>query len=104
MKTFNDLQFEAHPISIGADKLPFSLRKDYENAKQATMDFDNGYGVSVLIGGCFYSNGVDTYEVAVMKNGAICYDTPITDDVIGRITSDEVTEIMKQVQKLQHNE
>lgn len=95
MKTFDDLEFQRHPIAI--DSL-----SDYKNAKQAVLDFENGYGISVIIGSCFYSNGIDTYEVAVMKNGSICYDTPITDDVIGRITPEQVSEVMKQIQELKN--
>lgn len=93
MKTFQDLVFERHHIAI--DTLP-----DYKDAKQAVLDFDNGYGISVLLGNCFYSNGIDTYEVAVMKDGRICYSTPITDDAIGRLTTEQVTEVMKQIQEL----
>ncbi len=93
MKTFQDLVFERHTVAI--DTLP-----DYKDAKQAVLDFDNGYGISVIIGRCFYSNGIDTYEVAVMKEGSICYSTPITDDVIGRLTTEQVTEVMKQIQEL----
>lgn len=93
MKTFEDLVFQRHPIAI--DSLP-----DYKDAKQAVLEFDNGYGISVLIGRCFYSNGIDTYEIAVMKDGGIYYSTPITDDVIGRLKADQVSEVMKQIQEL----
>lgn len=85
MKTFNDLKFESHPLGFGM---------------RATADFDNGYGVSVVCGDLFYSNGMDTYELAVTKDGYICYDTPITNDVIGYLSEDEVTEVMKRVQEL----
>lgn len=45
-------------------------------------------------------NGIDSYEVAVMKDGILCYDTPITDDVIGYVSKEGVTRIMKQIQEL----
>lgn len=61
MKTFKDLIFKEYPISKEAEKFPLSIRKKYLNAKQAVIEFPNGYGVSVLLGECFYSNGVDTY-------------------------------------------
>ena len=93
MKTFEDLNFKEHPISkSGIDR--------FENAKQAIEYFDNGYGVSVLFGSCFYSNGLDTYEVAIIHEGNISYNTGITDDVIGYIKSDEVSDIMRKVQLL----
>ena len=64
------------------------------------MEFENGYGVSVLFGYPFCSNGIDTYEVAILKNGYLCYDTYITDDILGYQDEDEVTEIMRKVQEL----
>ena len=94
MKTFKDLEFNPHPIATsGLD--------GYGSAKQAICKFDNGYWVSVVFGSCFYSNGVDTYEVAILgSDGAISYNTGITSDVIGHIDSDEVTEVMAKVQLL----
>lgn len=87
-KTFDDLKFEY-----------FCNNPDWK-FKAAKMHFPNGYGVSVLLGNEFYSNGVDTYEVGVLKDGALCYDTPIANDVLPNRTKEEVTEIMKEVQKL----
>jgi hypothetical protein len=86
IKTFKDLEFEPHHL--------------FPDAKQAVMKFDNGYGVSVLIGKCFFSNGVDTYEVGILKDDYLCYDTYITGDVLGYQDEEEVTEIMIKVQEL----
>ena len=82
MKTFNDLEFK-----------PWRGR-----GKHAILNFDNGYGVSVLFGENYYSNGIDTYELAVLKYGLICYDTEITNDVLGYITKEEVTDVMLKLQ------
>lgn len=96
MKTFKDLEFKPHHLR----------RLAKEGMKQAIMFFPNGYGVSVLYGWRFYSNGVDTYELAVLRqceNGKdylVDCDTPITEDVLSYITEDEVTEAMIKVQKL----
>jgi len=41
------------------------------------------------------------FEVAVLdSNGDLTYDTSVTNDVIGYLNTDEVTEIMEQVQSL----
>ena len=69
-------------------------------AYQAFIEFDNGFGISILIGGIFYSDGVSTYEVAVTKNRKITYNTEITSDVMGHLTRDEVTDVMVKVQNL----
>lgn len=100
-KTFKDLKFKPHGLAKDAYILPAFSRDRYGNAKQAVMEFENDYGVSVLMGECFYSNGVDTYELGVLYEGGLTYNTDITDDVIGYITEEEVTEIMKRVQDIQ---
>lgn len=91
MKTFDDLEFDVHPAR-------FSMFGKF--SEQARMDFDNGYGVSVITGSGAYSDNEHPYEVAVMKDGSLCYDTDITDDVIGYCDTQKVTDIMKQVQEL----
>lgn len=98
MKSFEDLEFKPWTQLRGiADNKYFGK---YSEAKQAIMNFPNGYGISVVFGEMFYSNGIDSYEVAVMKDGILCYDTPITDDVIGYVSKEGVTRIMKQIQEL----
>ena len=84
MKTFEDLKFQ--------------VRKGF--GKQATMNFENDYGVSALLGSAFYSNGVDTYEIGILYKDGLTYDTDITEDILGYQTQTEVTEIMKRVQEL----
>lgn len=86
MKTFKDLEFKSHQYLPGL---------------QANLEFKNGYAVSVLCGEKFYSNGMDTYELAVLdETGSITYTTDITDDVLGYQTIGEITEAMKKVQLL----
>lgn len=95
MKTFNDLEFKGHRTG---------------NGKQALMFFPNGYGVSVVrfmigsIGYGSYTDNESEWELAVLKGTEedwdLCYDTNITDDVIGHLTDDGVTDIMHKVQSL----
>ena len=86
MKTFKDLKFNTHPNA------PYFMQ-------QARMDFDNGFGISVVNGqGAYCDEG--TYEIAVLKDGEITYDTHITNDVIGYLSPQEITEIMKDIQEL----
>ena len=85
MKKFKDLVFER--------------RDDPFGGHASLLEFDNGYSVSVIYGGSSYST-TGTYELAVLKDNAVCYDTPITDDVLGHQSKAEVTAIMAKVQKL----
>ena len=89
MKTFEDLEFEQlndEPFMVG---------------KKGRMYFDNGYGVSVVSHTYSYGGKDGLFEVAVLgKDGNLTYDTPVTNDVIGYLTEEDVTDVMKQVQEL----
>lgn len=105
MKTFDDLQFEPHPTAVALKSL-FSEKdmKDPYNQKLcdaawARMDFPNGYGISVICGIQFYSNGLDTYEVAVLYEGLLTGFFP-EDSVRGWQNRHQINEIMKKVQLL----
>jgi hypothetical protein len=63
--------------------------------------FENGFGVSVVSHTFSYGGKDGLFEVAVLdKDGDLTYNTPVTNDVVGYLNPDEVTEIMEEVQKL----
>jgi hypothetical protein len=92
-KTFDDLEWN-----------PWTTDEHYSqeflDSRQAKMTFSNGYGVSVLCGTPFYSNGEDSYEVGIMKYGELFKLDRYGDTVVGYRTKDEVTNIMKYLQTL----
>lgn len=85
MKTFKDLKD----------------REDDSFFTRKGLTFENGYGISVVTGKGAYTDNNDEFEVAVIGlDNHITYDTHITSDVLGHLSRDEVTEIMKQIQRL----
>ena len=89
MKKFQDLPF--FPINDA----PFMV------GKKSRMHFDNGYGVSVVSHSYSYGGRDGLYEIAVLDSeDNLTYDTPVTNDVIGYLTEEDVTDVMKQVQEL----
>lgn len=85
-KQFQDLKFKEHPYSSGI---------------MAREIFDNGYGVSVVRTENSYGGSEGLFEVAVVNaSGGLNYNTPITDDVIGELTEEEVSDVMRRVQEL----
>ena len=90
LKTFADLEHLPHP--------------NHGNGTQARMDFENGYGVSVIRSSYSYGGDRGLYEMAVMRDGDIDYSTPVTDDVLGHLSEAEVTEHMAAVQTLPRKE
>ena len=87
MKTFNDIIFKTNPM--GED---FGIT--------SRTQFDNGYEVSVVRSEYTYGGKDGLYELAVFKDGAITYATPITDDVIGYLRPEDVTDVMAKIQQL----
>ena len=85
MKTFNDLDFNPMEMGIG-----FIAR----------INFDNGYGASVVKSTFSYGGNQGLYELAVLFEDDITYNTPITDDVLGHLTEDDVTKYLQQIQEL----
>jgi hypothetical protein len=86
MKIFKDLEFKEHPIHDGV---------------VSRIHFENGYGASVVRHEYSYGGKDGLYELAVLSNeGELTYDTPITDDVLGYLTTNDVTEILIKIQQL----
>ena len=67
----------------------------------AVYNFPNGYGVSVVFGPGSYGADEGKFELAVLKNGFLCYDSGITDDVIGYLEIDQVSDVMNKVEQLE---
>jgi hypothetical protein len=88
MKKFEDLEFD-------------KLTDPFMSGVRSRMMFENGFGVSVVSHTYSYGGKDGLFEVAVLdEDGCLTYNTPVTNDVVGYLNPDEVTEIMEEVQKL----
>jgi len=88
MKTFKDLEFEI-------------MTDPFMSGKKSRIQFDNGYGASVVSHTFSYGGKNGLYELAVLKDDELHYDNPIANgDVRGYLTEDTVTELLIQIQKL----
>ena len=67
---------------------------------QKVYKFPNGYGASVIKhkGSYGYSKGL--WELAVLNEGELCYDTEITNDVIGYLNDPEVDRYLRRINQL----
>lgn len=89
---FSDLKFEPQSelgISFGI---------------QARIFFDNGYGASIVKGRYTYGGKDGLYELAVLKGNQnknnFTYKTPITDDVLGYLTENDVLKHLEEIKNL----
>jgi hypothetical protein len=81
------------------------LDRPLNGGNQKVYKFGNGYGASVISGGTYtYGGEQGLKELAVLKfkgdDWSLCYDTEITDDVIGYLEDSEVQELLKQIEEL----
>ena len=100
---FTDIEFKPRFPEADCEAVKDISPDTYEwmsTSKQARVSFPNGYEVSILLGSMFYSNGIDTYELAVFHDGSITYDTPITSDVLGYLTEPGLMENLQQIENL----
>ena len=87
MATFQDLEFK----ELGTEG--YGIR--------AFIKFDNGYGVSVIRTKHSYGGAAGLYELAVLdQEGELCYNTPITSDILGWLKEDDVTEALQRIKAL----
>ena len=91
---FSELEHHPHKICGGT---------------QCLVKFDNGYGASVVRfdGSYGFENGL--YELAVVEvhekdEFRLNYDTEITDDVIGHLTEERVSNLLKKIALLPKRE
>jgi hypothetical protein len=67
---------------------------------QRLYAFSNGYSASVVQHRFSYGGEAGLWELAVLRDGRIVYDTPITDDVLGRLTEGEVQQTLAAIEAL----
>jgi hypothetical protein len=83
---FKELKFLTHPMGMG---------------QQCIVQFSNGYGASIVQGPHTYGGSKGLYELAVFgKDGGITYDTPITDDVLGYLSEQDVEKTLLDIKNL----
>jgi len=82
MLDIDEMTFRTHPVS----------------GWQAIAEFENGFGISILP-----ESDNTTYEVAILRNGHLTYDTNITKDVLRHQTRDEVHHIALRARNLVRN-
>jgi len=72
---------------------------------QKIFRFDNGFGASVIRHEFSYGGNAGLWELAVIKFNAygefdLVYNTKITNNVIGRLTWEEVENLLSKIKRL----
>ena len=67
---------------------------------QKVYKFPNGYGASVIQHKGSYGYQKGLWELAVLWHGELCYDSGITEDVMGHLNDPEVDNILGKIFRL----
>lgn len=82
-------------------EVPIPYKQDGFNHR---FKFDNNYGASVIKHKFSYGYEEDLFELAVLyfedDIPHLVYTTPITDDVIGNLTNEQVLELLERIKNL----
>jgi hypothetical protein len=86
MTTFEDLKFEQWPDMGGIF---------------CRIQFENGFGASIVKHKYSYGGEKGLYELAVIDSeGQLTYETPITDDVLGYLSEEDVERYVNEIKNL----
>ena len=76
---------------------------DFHNPEDIrfVFEFPNGYGASVIKNKFSYGNQKGLWELAILdKHGNICFDTPISNGVMGYLKEEEISGILYKIHDL----
>lgn len=82
-KAFSEIEAAMHEHNYGGQR--------------AWLMFPNGYGASIICTSFSYGSPDAPWELAVMTKDGVCYDTPLTDDVIGHLSESDVVRICGEI-------
>jgi len=77
------------------DVVEFTINDEFMGGYRIQYRFINGYGASIITG-----RFIRKMELAVLKNGAVCMDTPITPDVIPGLEPEDLQQILNDIRSL----
>ena len=76
----------------------------YPWGKVSLVEFENGYGASVVRHYGSYGGDGGLYELAVMEliddKWGLTFETEITNDVLGWLTEEDVTKFLREIEEL----
>lgn len=104
MNTYTNLSVNTitRIVESAVEATPRSLNGGF----QWRVLYPNGYGFSAVKHEFSYGHECDLWELAVLcktENGAwkLSYDTPITDDVLGWLSEEELVAAAEEIRSLQ---
>jgi hypothetical protein len=81
-----------------------TVKVGWENSQKnqyiRVIEFENGYSASIVSHDLSYGGQEGLFEIAILHDGEMVYDTWITPDVIGYLDFAGVAGILKDIEEL----
>ena len=74
--------------------------KNNKNEYSRVVEFENGYAASIISHDGSYGGSSGLFEVGVLYDGILVYDTPVTQDTVGWLDFAGVAGILKDIEEL----
>ena len=74
--------------------------KSKKNEYVRVIEFENGYSASIISHDFSYGGQQGLFEVGVLHDGILVYDTPVTKDTVGWLDFAGVAGILKDIEEL----
>jgi hypothetical protein len=74
--------------------------KEHLGGNQLIVNFNNGYGASIVKNRLSYGSSEGLYELTVLWGDCICYTSGITEDVLGYLTPELVIGYLVEIKNL----
>jgi hypothetical protein len=88
-------------MSEGSSRYITEAKPHPAGGGQILYTFPNGYGASVVRHSFSYGGSSGRFELAVIgPDNRLCYDTPVTDDVLGWLDPEDVERALLQIKNL----
>jgi hypothetical protein len=93
------------PTSAEPPNGQYAVDLEYMYGRHLNAWYPNSWGASVVIGTFSYGGREGLYELAVLHgedldHSSLCYGSPITGDVVGYLTAEEVVVYLHRIARL----
>jgi hypothetical protein len=82
------------------------LQRSINGGEQIIYKFENNFGASVVRHNFSYGNEEGLWELGVIEftgdKWGLTYDTVITDDVLGHLSDEDVSELLIKIEQLEN--
>ena len=85
---------------VAFSDLKFKETRRHDSGVKALHKFANGYSASEIRTPYSYGGEEGLYDLAVLRGDRLDYTTPVTDDVKGWLSEDDVTRLLGEIEAL----